>query len=385
VNLGKFNDCYDKAAKAKKAGDLETAKKQYKLAGLALLNLALNADEEIKDIMVERAEEVISYADTLGVDGSIPSKKKDAPSYEPRKKESATKAEKNGDNETEFAPSEVSDMTFDDVAGLQEVKDTIRKRVIYPREHPDVYRKFRVDIGGGVLMYGLPGTGKTMIAKAIASEVGAKFFSIKSSDLLSKWYGEAEKNISALFNQVRKEKVAVIFFDEFDSLSPNRDTGSSGVMSRVVNELLSQIDGFQKSDTLLLLLAATNRPWDIDSAMIRSKRFSVKLYIPLPDFEARKHILKKCFEGIPIDSDIDFDDLSERTEGFNGADVSEFCNRCKDFVLERCIKARDKGLSIEDEIITKNDVYGTLRGFVSSVKAEDAKKIEEFKEKNDVV
>lgn len=383
MDLNEFNNFYNKATEAKKAGDFETAKKQYKFAGLALLTLALDADEEIKYIMMERAEEVVSYADSLGIDGSMPSIKKDTPNHESRKNESASKAEKNGDDETEFAPSEISGMTFDDVAGLQEVKDTIRKRVIYPREHPDVYLKFRVDMGGGVLMYGPPGTGKTMIAKAIASEVGAKFFSIKSSDLLSKWYGEAEKNISALFNQVRKEKAAVIFFDEFDSLAPNRDTGSSGVMARVVNELLSQIDGFQKSDTLLLLLAATNRPWDIDSAMVRSKRFSVKLYIPLPDFEARKHILLKCFEGIPLDGDIDFDDVSQQTEGFNGADVSEFCNRCKDFVLERCIKAKEAGLSIDEEIITKNDIYGTLRTFVSSVKTDDLKNLEIFKEMHD--
>jgi len=373
MDLGKFNDFYDKATKLKKAGDLETAKKQYKFAGLALLSLALDADDEVKNIMVERAEEVFAYASSLG--SSTP----DAST----KKESASKAEKTDEDDTAFLPLEDSGITFDDVAGLDDVKDTIRKRVIYPQEHPDVYQKFKIDTGVGVLMYGPPGTGKTMIAKAIASEVGAKFFPIKSSDLLSKWYGEAEKNIKALFDQVRKEKAAVIFFDEFDSLAPNRDEGTSSVMSRVVNELLSQIDGFQKSETMLLLLAATNRPWNIDSAMVRSKRFSVKLYIPLPDFESRKYILDKSFEDIPIDSDIDFYDLAEQTDGFNGADVSEFCNRCKDFVLERCIKLKIAGLSIEDEIITKNDVYGTLRNFASSVKGEDLGKFDSFRKDND--
>ena len=379
MNLNDFNTLYDKATIAKKEGNLESAKKQYKLAGLSLFSLALKADDEVKAIMVERAEEVISYADSLSTVDSQAHSKKDSSSSEPPKKTTKSKPEKVDDEETAFTPSEVSDMSFDDVAGLYEVKETIRKRVIFPREHPDVYRKFRIDVGGGVLMYGPPGTGKTMIAKAIASEVGAKFFSIKSSDLLSKWYGEAEKNIGALFEQVRKEKVAVIFFDEFDSLAPNRSSGSS-VMSRVVNELLSQIDGFSKSDTTLLLLAATNRPWDIDSAMVRSKRFSVKLYIPLPDFEARKYILLKSFKEIPIDPDINFDDLAQQTEGFNGADVSEFSNRCKDFVLDRCIKAKEEGRSIDDEIITKNDVYGTLRNFEGSVKKEDIERLDAFRE-----
>ena len=369
MNLNKFNEFYDKATRTKQSGSLDFAKKQYKLAGLELMKLALDADDEIKNIMVERAEEIFTYADSLVVDK--PSKAEST--HRDKKIVKDGKAE---DELTKFVPSEIPDIGFDDVAGLDEVKDAIRKRIIYPREHPDIYQKFKVDAGGGVLLYGLPGTGKTMIAKAIASEVNAKFFAIKSSDLLSKWYGEAEKNISALFDQVRKEKVAVVFFDEFDSLAPKR--GGSTVMSRVVNELLSQIDGFAKSDTALLLLAATNRPWDIDSAMVRSKRFSIKLYIPLPDFEARKYILQKSFDGIPLDSNIDFDELSQKTEGFNGADVSEFCNRSKDFVLGRCIRAKAEGRSIDDEIITVNDVYGTLRDFSCSVNSEDIRRLEEF-------
>jgi len=381
VNLSTFNDLYDKATHAKKAGDMVAAKKQYKVAGLELLKLALSAeDEEIKVIMEERAEEVIAYANSLV--NEVPNKggkeEKNKPPAKPANKEPV----KTEGEDSKFIPAEVPDISFDDVAGLNSVKETVRKRIIYPREHKDVYLRFKVDTGGGVLMYGPPGTGKTMIAKAIAHEVNAKFFSIKGSDLLSKYYGEAEKNISELFDQVRKEKTAVIFFDEFDSLAPTRDSGSA-VMSRVVNELLSQIDGFSKSDTTLLLLAATNRPWDIDSAMVRSKRFSVKLYVPLPDAEARKYILVKSFDGIPMDSDVDFDDLAQRIEGFNGADVSEFCNRCKDFVLERCIRAKEEGRDIESEIITKNDVYGTLRNFSSSVKEEDLVKLEEFRAKND--
>jgi len=359
MDLSKFNNFYKSASHAKNSGDMETASKHYKLAGLELMKLALNADEEIKGVMMERAEEVIAYAGSLSVEEIVTAEEKE----EKIKKLEASKS---------------AGISFEDIAGLEEVKEVIRKKIIYPREHTDIYKKFKVETGGGVLLYGPPGTGKTMIAKAIANEVDAKFFPVKSSDLLSKWYGEAEKNISALFEEVRKEKTAVIFFDEFDSLASKRKENSD-VMSRVVNELLSQIDGFGKSDTSLLLLAATNRPWDIDSAMVRSKRFSIKLYIPLPDFEARKYILKKGFEGVPIDEEIDFDKLATETEGFNGADVSEFCNRSKDFVLERCIKAKREDRSIDEEKITKEDVEVTLEDFESSVDMEDIKRLEAFK------
>jgi len=379
MNLSTFNELYDKASRTKNAGDLVSAKKLYKMAGLELLKLALSAeDDELEAIMEKRAEAVIAYADSLDADAPKPREKT------PQGKDAKNPAPENANSEdSKFMPSEVPDISFNDVAGLDGVKDTIRKRIIYPREHEDVYLRFKIDTGGGVLMYGPPGTGKTMIAKAIANEVNAKFFSIKGSDLLSKWYGEAEKNINALFERVRKEKTAVIFFDEFDSLAPTRGSGSS-VMSRVVNELLSQIDGFSKSDTTLLLLAATNRPWDIDSAMVRSKRFSVKLYVPLPDVAARRYILQKCLDGVPIDAEIDFDEVAEKTEGFNGADVSEFCNRCKDFVLERCIRAKEEGRSIENEVITKSDVDNTLQNFASSVKEDDLVKLEKFRAENDV-
>ena len=369
MKLDKFDNHYNAAADAKMAGDIVTAKRQYILASLELFSLALVADDELKAIMVERAEEIVVYADSLHVEKNLLSGDND---------------ETVRDVDMKFKSSNSTGVTFKDVAGLQSVKDVIYREVIDPREHAEIYERFKIETGTGVLMYGPPGVGKTMIAQAIANEAGAKFFSIKCSDLLGSLYGEAEKNIADLFNQVRKEKVAIIFFDEFDSIAPKRNIDSSMVMSRVVNELLSQIDGFQKSDTELLLLASTNCPDDIDSAVMRSGRFSVIIGIPLPDKEARKHILEKKLKGLPIDDDIDFDDLAMRTEGFNGADVTEFCNRSKDFARKRSIEAKKKGKGIEDIIITKNDVYGTLRSFSSSVREEDIRKFEEFEARQGV-
>jgi len=252
-------------------------------------------------------------------------------------------------------------------------------RAIYPIQYAEIYRTFDKDTGGGVLMYGLPGTGKTMIAKAIAHETGAKFFSIRFSDIVSKWFGEAEKNIKKLFETAQKEKFSVIFFDEFESIASKRGSNSS-VMPRIVGELLSQIQGFsdKEKENALLLLAATNRPWDIDSAFLRSGRFSELLYIPLPDFESRKYVLLRKFKSkpVPIEDDVDFEDVAQRTDGFNGADVAEFCDKCKEYPIKRCIQ--NKG-NIDGQYVTKSDIEETPKNFHSSVQKHDIQQLEKFK------
>ena len=377
--FGKFETYYQEANTAKNNGDFIAAKRSYLFAGRCLLEAALITSGDMKTALANRARKITDYADSLPVvkTSALPTT---PPSSKP---EPAVSPPKSDDSEeTKFSPAVIPDIGFDDVAGLDDVKQTIRRRVINAMQHPDLYERFKKESGGGVLMYGLPGTGKTMIAKAIAHEVGAKFYSIRCSDIVSKWFGETEKNIKALFDTARKEKTAVIFFDEFEGLAPGRNIKST-VMPRAVNELLSQIDGFTKSENTLLLLAATNRPWDIDSGIVRSGRFSEKLYIPLPDAEARKHILQMNFDGIPVEDDVDYDDLAIKTEGFNGADVSEFCNRCRDFVLERCINIKDSGGDYSDQKITCNDIFETLNNFKSSVNQDDVKRLQKFRDEHD--
>jgi AAA+ superfamily predicted ATPase len=388
MSFGDFDIYYDKANQALKSGDLITAKRCFYLASRSLLEVALvHEDEDVKNALSQRAQIVEDRADALPLPTSITSLS--TPSISSSKKHqpfaaSTSKQSNDEDSEDEmnFLPVTVPSIKFDDVAGLDDVKEAIRRRIINPMQHPEMYERFKKETGGGVLMYGPPGTGKTMIAKAIAHEVNAKFYSIRCSDILSKWVGDSEKNIKELFAQARSEKTAVVFFDEFDSLAVNRSTEST-VMSRAVNELLSQIDGFSESKTMLLLLAATNRPWEIDSGITRSRRFSEKLYIPLPDVVARKNILKMCFSGVPIEDSIDYDDLAIRTEGFSGADVAEFCNRSKDFVLDRCIQIEESGGNSEDEKITRDDIYSTLEQFSSTVNTDDIRKLEEFRVKYD--
>ena len=376
MTLNKFNEYYTQADSEKNAGNFVSAKRAFYLASKCLLEVALTSEEELKVALLNRAKKIINYADLLPVD-TLETKGISSPN---NRAEPATSKQKD-DEGVKFAPAEVPDISFDDIAGLEDVKQTIRRRVINAIKHPEIYEANKKKAGGGVLMFGLPGTGKTMIAKAVANEVNAKFYSIKCSDIVSKWFGDTEKNIKELFDTARKEKVAVIFFDEFDGLAPSRTTKST-VMPRVVNELLAQIDGFSKSDNILLLLAATNRPWDIDSGILRSGRFSERIEIPLPDADARRYILERNFAGLPMDDDVDLSDIVAKTDNFNGADIAEFCSRCTDARIERQVKTKEAGGNYSNEIITKNDIYGVLHNFTSSVKPEDEKRLRRFVEDN---
>ena len=376
VIFGAFDLYYKKAEEEKINDNLKEAKRLYLLAARSLLEVSLTCQGELQRALVDRADRIHDYAESLlrEESSSAPTKSNTQPTKAEAKSSSTSPESDN--TETKFVAAEIPDISFDDVAGLEDVKESIRRRVINPSKHPEVFAKFNKRTGGGVLMYGLPGTGKTMIAKAIAHEANAKFFSIRCSDIVSKWFGEAEKNIKELFSTARKEKCSVIFFDEFESLAAKRSSGST-VMPRLVAEFLSQIQGFSESENTLLLLAATNRPWDIDSAFLRSGRFDELIYIPLPDFEARKHIIVSRFEAIPTEDGIDFDRIALETEGFNGADISEFCDRCVDFVVERCVK---NGGNTDGQMVTKKDINETLENFGSSVQKKDIDKLEKFKE-----
>ena len=211
-----------------------------------------------------------------------------------------------------------------------------------------------------------------MIAKAIAAEANAKFYPVKCSDIVSKWFGEAEKNIKNLFATARGDERAIIFFDEMEALGTKRG-GDSTVMNRIVPELLSQIQGFDDSSSTLLILGATNRPWDIDKALMRSGRFDEIIYIPMPDKKARKFIINKALDEVPMDSDIGIDWLADLTEGYSGAEIEEFCDRAKE---EPLLKAIEHGKIYN---LTKADFLYAKDNLRASVTEKDLKEFEHFK------
>ncbi|MCQ2079803.1 MAG: AAA family ATPase [archaeon] len=294
---------------------------------------------------------------------------------EPERNEAPQKVEAVTETFSKFRPVTQTGVDFSQVKGLDDVKQEVNHQILQPYAHPDIYRRFRKKVGGGILLYGPPGTGKTMIAQAIATETHAVFFSVKCSDILSRWTGEAVANIRKLFTLARKQPRAVIFFDEFEALGRARTDDSRSWEDSLMAELLSQIQGFDQYDTNLIILAATNRPWDIDNALLRSGRFSRHIYVPLPDDDSRRAIIEAQLDGVPVGSTFDLEDAVRFTAGFNGADVVELCEQMKQSAINRSIR-----LSSDSEVISAEDAeFGKART-KCSVSAASTKRLEEFRE-----
>ncbi len=220
---------------------------------------------------------------------------------------------------------EVPQVSWDDVGGLEDVKERLRDSVELPIEDPNTFLEMGVEPSKGILLYGPPGTGKTLLAKAIANESDANFISVKGPELLSKWVGESEKAIREVFKKARQTAPSIVFLDEIDALAPKRGgTGTDGTIDRVVNQLLTSLDGIERT-TDVVVLGATNRPDKIDDALLRAGRFDHRLSIPVPDKKARRKIFEVHTHDMPLSEDIDFPYLIERTESFVGADIESVC------------------------------------------------------------
>ncbi len=330
----KYDILLSKAEKADAMGNYSIAYRNYMLAAETMLKIAKTSSPELKKVQIKRANDLVARAELLGNPAPQP---KRAPQPMPQQKGQAPRQENQDEEDGKiWTGSEIPNVTFKDVAGLEDVKKTVMTRMINPILYPDKYAKYGKKVGGGVLLYGPPGTGKTFIAKAIAGEVGATFYAIKGSDIMSKYVGESEKNISSLFETARQNKLSIIFIDEMDSLFGER--GKDTHNDKRVNEFLQQIDGFASKSDNLLILGATNRPWDVDSAAIRSGRFSEKIYVPLPDEKAREFLFKSNLKNVPLGDDVDFDELVGLTDGYSGADIAEICDRAKEEPLDIYIK-----------------------------------------------
>ncbi|MCD0460551.1 AAA family ATPase [Roseiconus lacunae] len=211
-------------------------------------------------------------------------------------------------------------VSFDDVGGMDSIKEEIRMKIIHPLTHPEIYKAYGKSIGGGILMYGPPGCGKTHLARATAGQVNAKFMSVGIHQILDMWIGNSEKQLHALFEQARKNSPCVLFFDEVDALGASRTDMKTSGSRHLINQFLSELDGINASNEGVLILAATNAPWHLDSAFRRPGRFDRVLFVPPPDRPARSGILEIMLAGKPIDK-VSYETLAKKAEGFSGADL----------------------------------------------------------------
>ncbi|KAJ0082088.1 hypothetical protein Patl1_10305 [Pistacia atlantica] len=236
---------------------------------------------------------------------------------------------------------EVPKVSWEDIGGLDKVKRALQETVQYPVEHPQMFEKFGMSPSRGVLLYGPPGCGKTLLAKAIANECKANFISIKGPELLTMWFGESEANIRDVFDKARRSAPCVLFFDELDSIAIQRGNSvgdAGGAADRILNQLLTEMDGLSAKKTIFVI-GATNRPEVIDPALLRPGRLDQLIYIPLPDESSRLQIFKACLRKSPVSEDVDLAALAKLTVGFSGADITEICQRaCKYAIKEEIEK-----------------------------------------------
>ncbi|KAG1144708.1 hypothetical protein G6F37_003147 [Rhizopus arrhizus] len=294
---------------------------------------------------------------------------------------------------------EVPTVKWDDIGGLENVKQELQETVQYPVEHPEKFLKFGMNPSKGVLFYGPPGTGKTLLAKAIANECQANFISIKGPELLTMWFGESEANVRDVFDKARAAAPCVMFFDELDSIAKARggsagDAGGAG--DRVLNQILTEMDGMNAKKNVFVI-GATNRPDQIDPALLRPGRLDQLIYIPLPDETSRLSILTATLRKSPVSPDVDLSILAKHTQGFSGADLAEICQRAaklairedieKDIARERARKAKeeageDVGMEEDEEetpgVITRAHFEEAMRFARRSVSDADIRRYEVF-------
>jgi len=229
-------------------------------------------------------------------------------------------------------------ITFNDVGGMEKVKEEIRLKIIHPLTHPELYQAYGKKIGGGILMYGPPGCGKTYLARATAGEIKASFISVGINDVLDMWIGNSERNLHSLFEQAREHRPCVLFFDEVDALGASRSDMRQHAGRQLINQFLAELDGVKDSNEGVLILAATNAPWHLDSAFRRPGRFDRVLFVPPPDAVARAAILRLQAKGKPLE-EIDFESLGKKTEAFSGADLKAVVDVAVERKLQEAFKA----------------------------------------------
>lgn len=295
------------------------------------------------------------------------------------------KVKEGKDEAKDFIPVERPTLSFSDIAGLEDVKEDIRLKMIYPFSHPEAAAKYKIRRGGGILLWGPPGTGKTMMARAVAGEIDAAFFTVKPSEIMSKWVGDSEQNIEALFKTARSHERSIIFIDEIEALIPSR-RGESGspIMKRLVPQILAELEGFGTSDeNPLLFIGATNEPWSLDPAVLRPGRFDEKVYVGLPDKDARRKILELNLKGRPLADDVNLDVLAEKTVSYSGADVKNICEKAAADCFLKAVKGHEGEGPVEDiPPITLNDMLTAIREARPSVTAEDLEKFIEYRDSN---
>jgi ATP-dependent 26S proteasome regulatory subunit len=253
-------------------------------------------------------------------------------------------------------------VSFADVGGMEDVKEEIRIKMLAPLQHPDLFGAFGKSAGGGILLYGPPGCGKTHIARATAGEIGGPFLAVGLHEILDMWIGQSERNLHDVFERARRSAPSVLFFDEVDALGSSRAEMHASGGRHLINQFLSELDGIEGGNDGVLVLAATNAPWYVDSAFRRPGRFDQILFVPPPDAAARAAILRVLCAGKPVEA-VDYDHLAASTDGLSGADLQAVVERAVEDKLRAALRTGGTAAPL-----TGRDLAAAARSVVPSTR-----------------
>lgn len=287
---------------------------------------------------------------------------------EPAAPDNRVRVRAGGEPDDVLAPIERPKMGFDEIGGMEKLKQEIRLKILAPLQHPEIYKAYGKPIGGGILMYGPPGCGKTHLARATAGEAGVPFMAVGLHEILDMWLGQSERNLHAIFEQARQAAPCILFFDEVDALGASRSEMRHSAGRQVINQFLAELDGVQSSNEGVLILAATNAPWHVDAAFRRPGRFDRVLFVPPPDVEARSAILEIVLKGKPAEA-IQLAEIAKKTDHFSGADLKALVDRAIEEKLEEAIRlGRPTPLTTKDLLAAAKQQPATTREWFSSAR-----------------
>lgn len=330
-----------------KLGRIDDAQKHY--------NEALRMDPQTKDEGLERALSKKSGVQETG-DTEVPLK-------------NYMMTHETNDTDINLLLSSIEEksraentITFNDVGGMNEIKEQIRMKILYPVQNQSLFEAYGKKAGGGVLLYGPPGCGKTLISRAVAGEIKASFFNIGIHEILDMYIGNSEKNLHELFENARSKAPSVLFIDEVDALASDRNYLKMSAGRTLINQFLSELDGVATDNSNLLVMAATNAPWHVDPAFKRPGRFDRVIFVPPPDLDARKAILEIHLKNKPSEK-LDIGLIAQKTDGLSGADIRALIDTASEIVLEKAMK---KGAVIP---LTNADIVSAMKRTKPSIKA----------------
>jgi vacuolar protein-sorting-associated protein 4 len=383
-----------KAIELDQRGMKKDACQEYLKASKILVKLSNSAAlPSVKKHYFDRAQECVDRVRYLSgikkkshgpVDGLVAPPKVDVDTAEPISIQETSKAEPALDDEEKRLREMISDtiiterpnIKMSEVAGLADAKQAIDDAILTPMKHPELFKGKARQPWRGILFYGPAGCGKTLVAKAVASEVNATFFNVSAANIVSKWLGESERLVMNLFELARKNQPAIIFIDELDSIGVSRSGDDVGGERRLKTQLLTELQGLaSKEDERITLIGATNLPWELDFAL--RSRFEKKIHVPLPGREARAKIFEVHMEDVEVSPTIEYDELADLTEGYSGRDISVVCREAamepiRD--LQRTGRMDDEQEILDIRPVSRDDFLHAIENIRPATPPEDVKR-----------